>query len=154
MDLFDKFSKTITITGQGAMQKTKDFADVAKYNAQILDLKNKIERSYKELGEQYYIRYSGNPESDMIPYCEKISAIKAQIDQYEDQINLLKGGVHCSVCGSINPKNMTFCSSCGQRLKSEDMVICAVCGAKITKDAAFCTNCGSAVNSENSEVKL
>ena len=45
MPLFDNFSKKISKTSQEAVKKTKELAEIAKKNSEIINEKGKIKRN-------------------------------------------------------------------------------------------------------------
>lgn len=55
--------------------------------------------------------------------------------------------VRCPNCGTLNPENAKFCSSCGQGLVQQQAATqaCPQCGTANPADAKFCANCGHAL---------
>ncbi len=87
-----------------------------------------------------------------------------------DFANASAGNRICPHCGSENPVDQSFCSSCGKALNTEcpgcgkavplgtvycphcgcktdmpKMVVCAKCGAKMPDGATFCSVCGGKI---------
>ncbi len=87
-----------------------------------------------------------------------------------DFANASAGNRICPHCGSENPVDQSFCSSCGKALNTEcpgcgravplgtvycphcgcktdmpKMVVCVKCGAKMPDDATFCSVCGGKI---------
>ncbi len=87
-----------------------------------------------------------------------------------DFANPSAGNRICPHCGSENPVDQSFCSSCGKALNTEcpgcgravplgtvycphcgcktdmpKMVVCVKCGAKMPDDATFCSVCGGKI---------
>ena len=51
MAFWDELRDKLTLGGQGALQKTKEIADVVTMNAEISESRRKIRELYEELGE-------------------------------------------------------------------------------------------------------
>ena len=54
-------------------------------------------------------------------------------------------GVVCPKCGTKNPTNSKFCSSCGQSL---EMIECPNCHAKYPGGTRFCSQCGTSLEAK------
>ena len=51
MAFFNEISKKLTSTGQEAVQKAKDVAEITKVNSQIAEIEKKIEEIKLEIGK-------------------------------------------------------------------------------------------------------
>ena len=154
MSFFDELSKKITQTGQTAVQKTRDFADITKLNSMISDETHHQEELYAQIGKQYYERYaevSGNEFEDLI---KSIIKSKETVEQYQMQIKQIKGITNCPACGAEVPFSSAFCDSCGERIvhnpaltnsQSNSGRRCPACGAAINDGQKFCISCGNAI---------
>lgn len=48
--------------------------------------------------------------------------------------------MRCTICGTANPDNATFCIHCGSSLQK---IFCATCGKELTPKETFCSACGT-----------
>lgn len=54
--------------------------------------------------------------------------------------------IKCEKCGAENRDDACFCSSCGAKIKVEDVTYCYKCGSENLKGANFCKVCGAKLN--------
>ena len=145
MSFWEELSQKITQGGQGALQKTKDIADVVTMNVEVSDSKRKIRDLHEELG--MILAYdgfndltadqirgaleSGNIDSlvreikfrDWKDVLTKIMYIKSEeevIALKEGKIKEIKSDVKCPSCGRKITKGMLFCPDCGTRITYAD----------------------------------
>lgn len=154
MGIFDEVGKKISQAGQGAISKTKDFADVAKLNSNISDEQNRITSAYTEIGKLYFETHADNFEDCFATQFASIKEAMTKINDYEKQIVDIKGVVKCPRCGAEVSKDAAFCATCGNAIVVEKPVTeavnsnekkCPNCGVPISEGAAFCVNCGTKV---------
>lgn len=147
MAFFDEIGKKITKTSQEAYSKTKDLADVMKLNSAISDNEKFLAKKYEALGQLYYFKNADKIVSEEYQTLfSEISKILLDIDNYKEQIKILKGVKKCTVCGADMPSGATFCTNCGAKVVNTSIVVCNNCGKTIPAGAAFCTNCGAKVS--------
>lgn len=80
---------------QTAVQRTRDFAAIAKAKLSIAAEKEKIRKAHQELGKLYYRDYVLDEEMDSaeyLPWCDKITDSRAIIEDLKDLIEDLKAG--------------------------------------------------------------
>lgn len=147
MSLFDDFSKKITDAGQTTIQKTKNIADIAKFNSMISDEEKKIRNIYEQIGKQYVYEFGQSPEEPFEDYVSSINECKSKIAGYQNKIKILKGVSECPNCGAEVETGVLFCSSCGTEMPKPSVVMqegiyCPECGAVVPVDSKFCTSCG------------
>lgn len=151
MAFFDSIGKKLSKTGQAAVQKTKQMADVAKLNSDISDEEKKSTNIYYQIGQLYVLLYKDNPESDFEVLIEQLNESQTKIENLKQQIQDIKGVKRCTTCGAEIPNNATFCSACGtaviqqKAVDAANLIKCANCGKMIEKGMKFCTFCGSEV---------
>lgn len=155
MAFFDDISKKISQTGQSAVQKTKDMADIAKINAAISEEQKKINNAYVQIGKLYVSKHASDYEDDFAGMVNTIKDSENKIVDYQRQIQDIKGVVCCEKCGAEIPSNSAFCSSCGAPLPKRevveedtndtDFVKCIGCGQMVSREIKFCTSCGKSV---------
>lgn len=145
MSFWEELSQKITQGGQGALQKTKELADVVTMNAAVSDSKRKIRDLHEELG--MILAYdgfndltadqiraaleSGNIDSlvreikfrDWKDVLTKIMYIKSEeevIAINEGKIKEIKSDMKCPSCGRKITKGMLFCPDCGTKIVFAD----------------------------------
>ena len=172
MGFFDDFGKKISDASQGAIAKTKDFADVAKLNSNISDEERRINNAYQQIGKLYFEMHLEDFEDCFKDHFAAINESLGKIQDYRQQITNIKGVVKCPNCGAEVPKDSAFCSSCGTPVPKQETPVdvpaaeaevvsapeaapvaeeapvekkCPSCGATLEDGALFCTNCGTKV---------
>ncbi|MBE6954713.1 MAG: serine proteinase [Ruminococcaceae bacterium] len=99
MALNEKFSAFMAKAGdvaQAAAKKANEVAAIAKAKASILAEEDKIKKAQLELGKLYYADFTAgeDPNAEQyLPWCEKITASKQQIEVLKAQIEDLKAPV-------------------------------------------------------------
>lgn len=159
MGFFDNLGKTLSDASQTALQKGKDIADVAKYNASIGEEEKKISHIYEEIGKQYVEAHREAPEEQFREYISLIDESKAKIEDYKQKLQELRGVTNCPTCGAEVPDGSLFCATCGAKVSVQVSQAsarhCSACGAIVPDGSKFCTTCGAAVEVaapvENSE---
>lgn len=148
MALFDDLSKKIGKTGQGALKKTREFADTTKIYSKISDLESSINDIFIILGKEYFKKYKDREDDEFIDYIAEIKNSLLKINDYNDEIRKIKGETVCPNCGSTVKLNSTFCFKCGEKLmltdenEKEIKRFCSSCGAELEENSEFCSNCG------------
>lgn len=159
MAFFDEIGRKITLTGQTAVQKTKDVAEVARLNSSINDEERAIDRAYKEIGKLYISLHSSDYESPFSALIDSVKTSEKKIIALKKQVNDIKKIAHCKNCGAELSSTDTFCSVCGQKaepiLSTSDGegVVCRNCGKPVKKGLRFCTECGCKVDDEPKQEK-
>lgn len=120
MGFFDDFGKKISDASQGAIAKTKDFADVAKLNSNISDEERRINNAYQQIGKLYFEMHLEDFEDCFKDHFAAINESLGKIQDYRQQITNIKGVVKCPNCGAEVPKDSAFCSSCGTPVPKQD----------------------------------
>lgn len=149
MAFLDDLGKKISQTGQDVVQKTKDTADVLKFSAAISDEEKLVNDLFRQLGKAYFENNADAPDPAFEKIVEAIKASNKKIEDYKNQINILKGISICTVCGAEVHAGVAFCSSCGSKVEMKQRPansnVCVSCGAPLSPNSAFCTNCGTKV---------
>lgn len=148
MAFFEDLGKKISQTGQGAVQKAKDAAEILKLNGLVSDEEKRINAIYTEIGKKYFEIHADDCEAVLVGMINSIKASKDKIDEYSEQIKQLKGVTKCPNCRADVQNGSPFCSFCGVKLgitapSMPNITFCTNCGNKIEDNAAFCTNCGT-----------
>ena len=150
MAFFDEIGKKISQTGQNAVKKTKDIADVARINSLISDEEKNINNCYFQLGKLYIAVHAQDCESEFKGIVDSILQSENKITDYKEQICLIKGIVKCENCGADVSISAAFCNSCGASMPKRvtvpqedlNLVKCSKCGNYVKKGTRFCSSCG------------
>lgn len=116
MAFFDDLSKKLGKTGQDALQKTKDLAEITKLHSRISDLENKINNCFIALGQEYFNKYKDNEESEFITLLKEIKQYRINIDNCNEEIRKTKGEIIYPKCNKTIKKDAIFCSNCGEQI--------------------------------------
>ncbi len=151
MAFFDDLGKKISATGQSALQKTKDIAEISRLNSAISDLEKVVENNYNQVGRLYVALHPGDYEADFGGMIMSIADAEAKIRDMKDQIMALRGMVRCANCGAEVSAMSVYCDSCGAEMprkkEVENLIRCEGCGEMVPRDKRFCTSCGRPIAS-------
>jgi len=92
---FDELRDKAVEAAQTAAQKTRDLAAIAKAKVSILAEEEKIRKAQMELGKLYYRDYVLGEDMDSaeyLPWCDKITACRAVIEDLKDLIDEIRTG--------------------------------------------------------------
>lgn len=148
MAFFDALSKSLTKTGQGAMQKTKDATEVVRINREIDRMENEISILYSKIGIEYYKAHANDSNCEAAELVHEVTRLRQAIYSSKETIKRIRGIVKCPNCGAEIPNNVLFCGSCGFRMPRQDTVLCQNCGTVWPKGSLFCSKCGSKLGDE------
>lgn len=123
MAFFEDLGKKLTKVGEATAQKTKEVAEFTKLKAKILDIQNKLDKAYVEVGKKYIEVHPANEGDEMKYVVDAVYALEDQLKELRKQLQDLKGMVKCNVCGSENDGEAVFCSKCGAELKNDEVII-------------------------------
>ncbi|MCD8321405.1 MAG: zinc ribbon domain-containing protein [Oscillospiraceae bacterium] len=151
MAFFDKVGRAFSATSQSAIQKTRELADIARLSGQITENNERINRLYAEIGEMYCKAHPTDAEPAYARHVGAVLQMQRQNEEWNDQIQVLRGMTKCPQCGEYVAGNAPFCTACGCRLLPETAVVCPGCGAVIDGGALFCENCGTRLPERPSE---
>ena len=150
MAFLDALGKKLTQTGQEVVQKTKDTAEVLKYNGMISDEERRIHEFYAQIGKLYVDLHADSYETAFTEMIAGINEANAKISEYKEHIIQVKGVFICPNCGEELPINVAFCSACGTKIEKQDTTVqnnntryCQDCGAPLQEGYVFCINCGA-----------
>ncbi|MBW5446816.1 zinc-ribbon domain-containing protein [Cohnella sp. CFH 77786] len=116
MSLFRKITETVSKGVSTATEKAQQTVEITRLHAQVSSKRKEIEKLYATMGEAVFEGYLAKDlskaESAVIPACEEIVAIRAEIEALEQRIMQLRNEKEC-VCGKKVPYDTRFCPSCG-----------------------------------------
>ncbi len=154
MAFFEDLGKKITQTSQGVVQKTKDTAEIIKFNGMISDEEKRINNLYNQIGKRYFEIHSDSCEQALESFVSEIKTAQKKIEDYTEQVKKLKGIVRCPNCGGDVQCSSPFCSTCGFSMETPSVQTnandanskrCVSCGSPISDGYAFCIRCGTKV---------
>lgn len=151
MALFDNISKKASETTAKAVQKAQGFSEISKMNLLISEEEKKTAAVYQQIGKLFVSVHGMNCESDFIEMVTSALEGERKINEYREQIRIIKGVQNCEKCGAEVAKNAAFCSSCGYPMPKEEILVsietveCKNCGAMMKTGIRFCTSCGQSM---------
>ena len=161
MAFFDDIGKKISQAGTGALQKTKELADVTRINGLISDEEKRMNNSFYQIGKVYVSLHADNCEPDFADLIEAIKESEAKVADLKQQIQIIRGIKRCSNCGAEVASNAVFCNSCGAKapeapapIAAANLVQCNACGKMVKPEMAFCTGCGGSMKSDSQFVPI
>lgn len=163
MAFFDNVGKKLSQAGQGALQKTKEMADIARLNSLIADEEKRLNNNYYQIGKLYAQLHSVDCEDCFTTYISAVNESLKKIDDLKAELQALRAVAKCPSCGAEVPTSSMFCNACGTAMPNAadktnaqpaDSVKCNNCGAFVNKNMRFCTSCGTPMvqNNTNNEV--
>lgn len=90
MAFFNDLGKKIGSAAQGAAEKAKDLAEIAKLSSEIGTQEKNITQAYIEIGKKYFEVEKDNPDSLIAEECNKIVSATAAIEELRDKIAAIK----------------------------------------------------------------
>ena len=118
MGMFNDLLENTKAVVQKFGEKANDVDDITKLNAVKTRINCDIEKSYKALGNKYYI-LSKSSQLDTADFSKEISALDelhAQKETIIKQIDDIKKQKRCPVCGKAQSGDKPFCADCGSKL--------------------------------------
>lgn len=126
MGFFDQIGKKATEMYQGAKDKTTQISSELKLKSKITDEKDKISKTYSEIGKLVFEEYTKNSSdfsNEVANKCREIIASKEAIENLNKEIMSLKDAIVCPKCGETIGKDSDFCPKCGNAIAKEGKVI-------------------------------
>lgn len=117
------FIDNLAAAGKEAAVKAKDTAEIFKWRAKIGLEKDKMNKTYEEIGRLFVSLHEECPAEDYFDFYVKLNESKLLIEQYEDEIAKVKqnGSAGASSAGTI---------------------ICPYCGGEVDEESIYCPKCG------------
>ena len=152
MAFFDNVGKKLSQAGQGALQKTKEMADIARLNSLIADEEKRLNNNYYQIGKFYSQLHSADCEDCFTTYISAVNESLKKIDDLKAKLQVLRAVAKCPNCGAEVPTSSMFCNACGTAMPNTanksiaqpaDSVKCNNCGNFVNKNMKFCTSCGA-----------
>ena len=125
MGFFDKLSKKATETYQVTKEKATNLSEEIKLKGKVTELKEKIEKIYKEIGVIVYNEVKDGKDvskEEITAKCEEISKAKDDIEKIQDELLSLKKVRKCVKCGEQLDIEDSFCCKCGAEQPKQEKV--------------------------------
>lgn len=146
--MFEDMDKKISGWINAGTEKAKGMSESLRLTGVIKDEENKQTEFYKMLGKYFYESHREIADGVAAQWCNEIDMSKQRVEQYQEELQTVKGVMRCPNCGTEISANSTFCHVCGTKMepkKRPGTRMCPVCGAQLEADAGFCTVCGAKV---------
>lgn len=118
MSFFKKITDSVSKGVSTATEKAQQTVEITKLNAQISSKRKDIDKLFAIIGESVYEGYEAQDLSStqvkVLPKCDEITAIRAEIALLDERIKSIRNEKDC-VCGKRVAEDTRFCSSCGHR---------------------------------------
>ena len=154
-DSLSKIGKSISEGAASAAKKSGNLVEITKLNMTISGDEDKIKALYTELGEALQNKHERGEEviEELLPICNRIDEIKANIEELRKKIVELKEVVLCPGCGVELPQETLFCPKCGTKQlppkqKEEEKAVencCPACKKEVEPGTVFCPYCGNKI---------
>lgn len=147
MAFLDGIGRAFTNAGQ----KTRDMADIARFNSLLAEEEKKINAIYYQIGRMYVQLHPQDSEEALTTYVQACIETQKNIGEINARIRQLKNIINCPGCGTELSGDIAFCSVCGYRMPPrqvpvpDGMVRCANCGNFVPQNMRFCSGCGSPI---------
>lgn len=157
MALWNNIGRRVSVTTSKAMRQAQVLSETAKLNALISEEEKKINQIYFQLGKYYVENHREVHDEDLSEFFSMLFSHEENISRYRDQVQIIKGIIKCSNCGTQVNSSASFCSACGTAIpklieieedSEEEELMCANCGSVIDEGMHFCTNCGHPIEIE------
>ncbi|MEF9940467.1 MAG: zinc ribbon domain-containing protein [Clostridium sp.] len=119
MAFFDELGKVISDKSKEAAGKVKDLTGVIQLRTKLSAEKEKVNKSYINLGKAYYDKHEASAEEDYAADFDLIRMGLMKMAELEDEISELEGTRVCAECGAKVEKDAQFCSKCGASMEEK-----------------------------------
>lgn len=116
----DRMGQRLSQAASTAKEKSKELLDAAKVSKRISELEGTISQLKEEIGEQFYQAYSAGTEPEqLMEKCEQIDALRQELCELRQELDRIKGTMHCPHCGEALEQAGLFCPHCGGKLEQK-----------------------------------
>ena len=151
MSFINSLGRKISQTGHEVLQKTKETAEIIKYNNLISEEEKHLEQLFACLGKEFYRQAYDSCLEKQPDIVAEIKGTQSKIEDYLAHLQSVKGVILCPICGKELPPDVVFCSACGHKLESEEAApsaaeaqrTCPNCSSPMPEGFLFCVNCGT-----------
>lgn len=113
MGIFDDISDSIANTTRdlGKMAHTAGDMTKLQYDKKVKEAE--LIKLYEKLGKKYYEEH----KNEDIEQIKEITAVRLRIEEINNDIMTLKGGIACPRCGALVKNGSRYCSACGEKIE-------------------------------------
>lgn len=112
--------------GKKTSEATNKITKETKLKLKINENKNKITDIYEEIGKKVYEKHTREEnisiKEDLETECSKIDELSKEIEEARKEILKLNNKKQCSNCYAEVEKDAVYCSKCGQKLQTAEVV--------------------------------
>ena len=117
MAFIDDVKETLAKAGKTTVQKTKDFAAIAKVTADIEETKSLLKAVYIEIGKKYCETHDKETaDADYTVNVATAENLAEQLETLKAERLALRGKVKCPECEKAVANEFVFCPFCGAKL--------------------------------------
>ena len=113
---WEGIGQKITGFGKEVGGKVKDTAEVLRLKQKLASEESKLKEAYRAIGELYYREHEGEMDPEYIVHFEHVGEARAAIEDYQAQINDLRGVQTCPACGASVEAEAAYCGKCGHKM--------------------------------------
>jgi hypothetical protein len=144
---FDKLKSGITEKAAEASIRSREVLETQQVKGKIGELENQKRKIFSEIGEGVYTMYrsGGFDQEALSPQCEAITAIDAQIQERERELEEIRSRAEASIAEqrtATTPAGQPYSSPAPSSQPSATTGVCSNCGAALG-GAKFCPECGA-----------
>ena len=121
-ETFDSAINAAKDIAQTAGKKAEQLIEISKVKIQITQINGSIAKTYEKLGSGVYNMKKADymDESLITSLVSQIDDLIAEREAAKAKLAELKEMVICPECGARNPKNVPYCSYCGNKIKKDE----------------------------------
>lgn len=112
--------------GKKTSEATNKITKETKLKLKINENKNKITDIYEEIGKKVYEKHTREEnisiKEELEEECSKIDELSKEIEEARKEILKLNNKKQCSNCYAEVEKDAVYCSKCGQKLQTVEVV--------------------------------
>lgn len=112
--------------GKKTSEATNKITKETKLKLKINENKNKIADLYEEIGKKVYEKHTREEnisiKEELEEECSKIDELSKEIEEARKEILKLNNKKQCSNCYAEIEKDAVFCSKCGQKVQTVEVV--------------------------------
>ena len=112
MGFIDDISEAIADAGNDVMEKAKELREIANLKREYRETEKFVKGRYESIGRDFYLKNKDKKKKDLGDITEALD----KMDELQEEIERLKGGVNCPSCNTLNNSEAVYCNKCGARL--------------------------------------
>ena len=112
MGFIDDISEAIADAGNDVMEKAKDLREIANLKREYRETEKYVNGRYESIGRDFYLKNKDKKKKDLGDITDALD----RMNELQEEIERLKGGVNCPSCNALNSNEAVYCNRCGARL--------------------------------------